>query len=108
MRESMGMASHVFRSLVHELKQVGLHDTHYVTAKEQVAIFLRLMVYGNGNREAQECFQWSADTISKAFHCVLQLTCSGPFYTKFVHLPDDEVAEVIMENEHFAPFSDCR
>ncbi|KAJ3963456.1 hypothetical protein EV361DRAFT_768502, partial [Lentinula raphanica] len=74
-----------------------LRDTRYVTAQEQVAIFMRLMVYGMGNREAQERFQRSGDTISKVFHRILSLTSSGPFYTKFVHLPDDTVPDVTQD-----------
>ncbi|KAJ3729331.1 hypothetical protein C8R42DRAFT_562217, partial [Lentinula raphanica] len=63
---------------------------------------------GMSNREAQERFQRSGDTISKVFHRILSLTSSGPFYTKFVHLPDDTVPDVIANDPRFAPFVDCR
>ncbi|KAJ3752340.1 hypothetical protein EV360DRAFT_29318, partial [Lentinula raphanica] len=67
-----------------------------------------LMVYGLGNREAQERFQRSGDTISRAFHRILALASSGSFYTKYVQLPDDTVPQVIADDPRFAPFSDCR
>ncbi|KAJ3820126.1 hypothetical protein F5880DRAFT_1441515, partial [Lentinula raphanica] len=85
-------------------------DTQYVTAQKQVAIFMQLMVYGMGNREAQECFQRSGDTISKVFHWILSLTSSGPFYTKFVHFLDDilpDMNHVIANDSCFAPFVNC-
>lgn len=107
MRESMGMARHVFRSLVKDLRRSGLHDRRYVSAEEQVAIFLRLMIYGMGNREAQERFQRSADTISKSFNCILNITSSPPFYTKWVHLPENKVPDIIQSDERYAAFSEC-
>lgn len=62
MKESMGIATHVLHDLVHHLWKAGIHDTWHVSAEEQVSIFVRLIVYGMGNHEAQECFQRSGDT----------------------------------------------
>jgi hypothetical protein len=65
-QRSMGMAKHVFRRLVLELQVfAGLHPTKYVSMNEQVAIFLFICVKGESNRQAQERFQRSGDTISK-------------------------------------------
>jgi hypothetical protein len=62
----MGMHKFVFRRLVRELqRKAGLCDTKHVSSEEQVAIFLRIAVTGLGNREQQERFQRSGDTISK-------------------------------------------
>jgi hypothetical protein len=61
----MGMNKHVFQELLHELLKVGLHDTRYVSAEEQFAIFLFLAVTGLPQRHLEECFQRSPDTISK-------------------------------------------
>ncbi|KAJ3978261.1 hypothetical protein F5890DRAFT_1384639, partial [Lentinula detonsa] len=58
-------------------------------------------------REAQERFQRSADTISKAFHRILQIACSAPFYTKYVHLPEDTTPEIIAQDRRYQPFRDC-
>lgn len=104
----MGMASHVFKDLVNELRKAGLGNTRFVTAEEQLAIYLRLVIYGMGNREAQERFQRSADTIHKAFHRILSLTSSFPFYHAYVSLPDDEVPEVIADDPRFHPFHKAR
>jgi hypothetical protein len=62
---NMGMNKHVFKQLVRELIQVGLHDTRYVTSEEQLAIFLYLAVTGLAQRHLEERFQRSPDTISK-------------------------------------------
>ncbi|THU81652.1 hypothetical protein K435DRAFT_574887, partial [Dendrothele bispora CBS 962.96] len=82
--------------------------SRYVTAEERVAIFLRLVIYGTGQREAQERFQRSADTISKSFHRVLNVISSPPFYTHFVKLPEDEVPYVIKSNPKYAAFHNAR
>lgn len=39
-RESMGMACHVFQSLVKEMRRAGLRDGCYVKAEEKVSIFM--------------------------------------------------------------------
>jgi hypothetical protein len=61
---SMGMNKHVFKQLLRELIQAGLHDTRYVTTKEQLAIFLYLLVTGLAQHHLEEHFQRSPDTIS--------------------------------------------
>jgi len=53
---SMGMNKHVFAKLLEELIQVGLHDTRYVTAEEQLAIFLYLAVTGLAQRHLKNAF----------------------------------------------------
>jgi hypothetical protein len=56
----------VFLKLVEALiLRCSLRPTKYVSAEEQVAIFLRVARTGLGNREQQERFQRSGDTISK-------------------------------------------
>jgi len=61
----MGMAKHVFRRLLRELQiHGGLCDTKYVTAEEQLAIFLRVCRTGGTQRDMQERFQRSPNTIS--------------------------------------------
>ena len=64
--EQMGMNKHVFRWLVHELRtRTDLRDTRWVSAEEQVAIFLHLAVTGLPQRHLEERFQRSPDTLSK-------------------------------------------
>ena len=62
----MGMRDTVFHQLLELLmREGGLRDTRYVTAREQLAIFLHYVCRGLSNRALQERFQRSADTISK-------------------------------------------
>jgi hypothetical protein len=62
----MGMCENVFTQLLDLLvKEAGLCDMRYVTAREQLAIFLHYVRRGLGNRALQERFQRSGDTISK-------------------------------------------
>jgi hypothetical protein len=65
-RRSMGMSKHVFQRLVQELHVFArLCPTKYVSMNEQVAIFMYICVSGDTNRQAQERFQCSGDTISR-------------------------------------------
>ena len=62
----MGIRKHVFMRLVRVLRRdTGLVDTQHVLAEEQLAIFLHYVHQGLSNRALQECFQRSADTITK-------------------------------------------
>jgi hypothetical protein len=62
----MGMSVTIFTQLLDLLvTEGGLRDTRYVTAREQLAIFLHYARRGLSNRALQERFQRSADTISK-------------------------------------------
>lgn len=62
-----GMRKVVFVRLVHALRQTsGLSNSRWVTANEQVAIFLRIAVTGGSNREQQERFQRGGATITKS------------------------------------------
>jgi hypothetical protein len=63
---SMGMAKHVFWKLIRELQVYGgLSGMEHVTVHEQLAIFVHIAVTGSSNRQLQERFQRSGDTISK-------------------------------------------
>lgn len=68
---AMGMNKHVFLALLEALIKVGLHDTRWVPAGEQLAIFLHLAVTGLPQRQLEERFQRSPDTLSKSvfIHC---------------------------------------
>jgi hypothetical protein len=65
-KEQLGMNKHVFSRLVQDLKRkTSLHDTRWVTAEEQVAIFCYTVVTNLPNRKVAERFQRSGDTISR-------------------------------------------
>jgi hypothetical protein len=65
-KRQLGVAKHVFHRLSKELQQLsGLCNSKYVTADEQLAIFLHLARTGDSNRMLQERFQCGGETISK-------------------------------------------
>lgn len=63
--DCMGMHKHVFCALLAELFTIGLHDTRWVSAEEQLAIFMHLAVMGNAQQHLEERFQCSPYTLSK-------------------------------------------
>ncbi|KAJ7842289.1 hypothetical protein B0H13DRAFT_1648844, partial [Mycena leptocephala] len=66
-RRAFGMSRHVFLKLLQVLHlRCGLAPTKHVSSEEQLAIFLHMAVTGLGNREQQERFQRSGDTISRS------------------------------------------
>ncbi|KAJ6532635.1 hypothetical protein B0H19DRAFT_858648, partial [Mycena capillaripes] len=78
--------------------------TKHVSSEEQLAIFLRIAVTGLGNREQQERFQRSGDTISKSM-----LLVKPSFYASYVKLPPQEIPPEIRNNPHYYPFfKGCR
>lgn len=68
----MGMSSFVFKKLLLALRMhCHFASTKHVSCEEQLAIFLRIAVTGLGNREHQERFQRSGETISKYVFCLI-------------------------------------
>ena len=70
MHEQLRMSKHVFQKLSMELRALhhamhGLSDGKYVTADEQLAIFLHFARTGVSSRMLQERFQRSGKMISK-------------------------------------------
>lgn len=66
-KNQLGMAQHVFHKLSGLLQlDFGLSNSKFVTADEQLAIFLYYIRSGCGNRTLQERFQRSGDTISRS------------------------------------------
>jgi hypothetical protein len=61
-----GMHRHVFCKLLETLRSLtGFDDTRYVSAEEQLMIFLHFARQAKSNRALMERFQRSGDTISK-------------------------------------------
>lgn len=124
--EQLGVSKHVFRKLHDELvADFGLRNSKYITAGEQLAIFLYFGRTGLGSRMLQERFQRSGSTISQ--YALLLLSCSclihshcryirkltkifaGPFYRKYVKLMPDETPPEIRKNPKLFPyFEGCR
>ncbi|KAG2029552.1 hypothetical protein BDR03DRAFT_817782, partial [Suillus americanus] len=55
-------------------------------------------------RHFGERFQRSNDTISRYFRKMLKIFSSSPFYTNYVHLPDDSIPAKIHLDPKFWPF----
>lgn len=67
------MESSVFRQLCEELHLTyGLEPSKKMTVVEKVGIFIYTLALGISNREVAERFQRSGETISRAFHEVLE------------------------------------
>jgi hypothetical protein len=72
-RQELGVTGKVFYRLLQMLVgQAVLQDTRYVTAKEQLAIFLRVVTTGESNRNVGERFQHSNETISRCVTASVQ------------------------------------
>ena len=70
-KNELGMTIEVFQAFVYELSQCGIVDSKYVSANEQVAIFLYSCVTGLSVQHIGERFQHSNETISRYFWCQL-------------------------------------
>lgn len=65
-KEQFGMNKHVFSSLLQFLcERCRLQNSKYVSAAEQLAIFCHFATQGLSNRQLQDLFQHSGDTISQ-------------------------------------------
>ncbi|KIK95661.1 hypothetical protein PAXRUDRAFT_76464, partial [Paxillus rubicundulus Ve08.2h10] len=64
---------------------------------------------GATNRDMQEHFQHSADTIFKIFCHVLDMVVSPQFYNQYVHLPPNNVIppKICEEPKLYPFFKDC-
>ncbi|KAI7951580.1 hypothetical protein MJO28_007264 [Puccinia striiformis f. sp. tritici] len=70
-----------------------------------LAIFLYIVGHNNSNRQAQDCFQYSGQTISKVFRHVLELLVQ--LAPKFFIQPSHEtIPHQIQTNPKFSPFFD--
>lgn len=64
-RRQMGLSQYGFVRLRHEFQVLGLSDSKYVSATEQLGIFMHYLRTGSSNRMLQERFQRSGETIHK-------------------------------------------
>lgn len=102
------MKVEVFQFLCRELQtKGGLCASKHIDVDEQVGMFLWTVVRAAGNREVQERFQHSGDTVSHYFHRVLNaITHLVPEYIKLPTEPG--IAFKVSSNSKFYPyFNDC-
>ncbi|KAJ9560157.1 hypothetical protein OSB04_005317 [Centaurea solstitialis] len=70
------MSASLFMQLCKELQQkYGLMPSRKISVQEKVGIFLYTLALGLSNRDVSERFQHSGETISRAFHDVLESIC---------------------------------
>ena len=83
----LGLHKHTFNKLIRVLgRDAGLVDTRHVSAEEQLAIFLHYAHRGLSNRALQECFQRSADTVTKyASHVPIHVNCHNDRLHRCIH-----------------------
>ena len=104
------MKLEVFQFLCIELKTKGLKDSRYgITIEEQVAMFLFTVARSASNRDVQERFQHSGETVSRYFHDVLKaINRLVPKYIKLPTSSGPNVSIAITSNAKFYPFfSNC-
>src|SRR5436190_2013722 len=107
--EVLGMKVEVFQFLCLELQRKGkLCASKHVDVDEQVGMFLWTVVKAASNREVQERFQRSGDTVSRHFHQALKaITFLIP---EWIMLPIKPImiADTVSSNSKFYPyFNDC-
>jgi len=103
-QQVLRMKLDVFQFLCSELKSKGgLVDSKFVSVEEQVAMFLFTIARASSNRDVQERFQHSGETVSRHFHAVLEaIDRLIPYYIK---LPDPQtIPTAITSNPKFYNF----
>ncbi|KAF7129896.1 hypothetical protein RHSIM_Rhsim10G0146800 [Rhododendron simsii] len=108
MYQSFRMSKMNFFSLVYQLEHnYGLQVSERISVAEQVAIFLWIMGQRANNRNAQERFQRSGETISRQFHNVLNaLNAMAIDWVR--PWPQQGVHSKIADNPRYYPhFKDC-
>ncbi|XP_058183352.1 uncharacterized protein LOC131301200 isoform X2 [Rhododendron vialii] len=108
MYQSFRMSKMNFFSLVYQLEHnYGLQVSERISVAEQVAIFLWIMGQRANNRNAQERFQHSGETISRQFHNVLNaLNAMAIDWVR--PWPQQGVHSKIANNPRYYPhFKDC-
>src|SRR5947207_14277096 len=99
------MKVEVFQFLCLELQRKGkLCASKHVDVDEQVGMFLWTVVKAASNREVQERFQCSGDTVSRHFHQVLKaITFLIP---EWIILPIKPITipDTVSSNSNFYPY----
>ena len=107
-QEILRMKLEVFQFLCIELESsTSLSASKFITIEEKVAIFLWTVARSASNRDTQERFQHSGETISRCFHEVLQAINS--LVPKYIKLYSSvEIPTAITNNpQYYNFFNDC-
>lgn len=102
--DMLRMEPPVLQELCEQLKEkTGLKDSRYVTALEQLAIFLLVLSHNESNRVVAERFQHSGETISKYFNLVLKKVCR--LGVQIIRPPEQSIVPPeIRHNPKYWPF----
>ncbi|KAJ0965322.1 hypothetical protein J5N97_026460 [Dioscorea zingiberensis] len=101
------MEPHIFRALVDRLRERSLlHNSKRTTVEEQVAMFMYTLAHNASNRDVQERFQHSAETVSRYFGKVLKAV--NRLAREYIQPPSTITSPVIQDSRKFFPyFKDC-
>ena len=104
---TLGVSKEEFWHILKELKDHGgLQDSKWVTAAEQLAIFLSYMHKGLSNRQLMERWQHSGSTISKIFHAVK--ACFLQVASRWIAPPNARLQAGVVDNSNLYPwFQHC-
>lgn len=107
-QEILRMKLEVFQSLCIELENnTSLSASRFVNIEEKVAIFLWIVARSASNRDTQERFQHSGETISRCFHEVLQAINSLiPKYIK-LHSSAEIPIAITSNSKYYNFFNNC-
>ncbi|KAI7938906.1 hypothetical protein MJO28_014485 [Puccinia striiformis f. sp. tritici] len=100
------MSINVFEECSEELGAID-HEpaSKLLSMDEQFAIFLYVVGQNATNRQTQDRFQHSGETISKVFHHIIYLILQ--LRSKYIVAPDPKYThEVILDSPKFSPFFD--
>ena len=102
------MKTEVFRFLCSELESKGgLCASRHVAVDEKVGMFLWTMAKAASNREVQERFQHSGETVSRTFHQVLHaINCLVPEYITLPTTTETSIS-IRSNSKFYTYFNDC-
>ena len=109
MYNKVRMDAHTFKSLGALLQEQGLlRSSRAISVHELLFIFLTIVCQSQTNREAQDCWQHSAETISRWFNELLEAICE--LRAEIITPPPyHEVQHFITINSHkYRPWFDVR
>ena len=107
-QEVFRMKAEVFRFLCSELQSKGeLHPSRHIAVDEKVGMFLWTVARAASNRDVQERFQHSGDTVSRHFHQVLHAV--NLLIPDYIKLPStsETCVSITSTPKFYTYFNDC-
>ncbi len=102
-QEVLRVKLEVFQFLCSELQmKCHLKSSKFIAIEEKVAMFLWTVAHSASNRDAQEWFQHSGETVSRYFHEVLEAINS--LIPEYIKLPNINISTTITSNSKYYNF----